>query len=95
MKLQTHVKLFLKEVITNWRYIDTILFMALLVIYVGFTDPCDRCIIKTEGNERTCKEAYYLSIGYEETEYGLQKINESKVLDQLKNVTNITIMPIS
>jgi hypothetical protein len=65
-KIETHLKLQLREIIDNWRYIDTILFMMILVIYVGFTDPCDRCLVNTGYGEQTCKEAFLNKIGFEE-----------------------------
>jgi hypothetical protein len=66
MKLQTHLKLFAREHIENWKYIDTIIFLILLLIYMGYTDPCDRCAVNFGYGEQTCKEAFMTRIGYEE-----------------------------
>jgi len=71
MKIERHLKLYIRDIIDNWRYIDTIIFMMILVIYVGFTDPCDRCLVNTGYGEQTCKEAFMNKIGYEQTGNGL------------------------
>ena len=75
MKIQTHAKLYLRELIDNWKYIDGIIFLIILLIYVGYTDPCDRCMVKLDGTEQSCKDAFLVKIGYEETDFGIQKIN--------------------
>jgi len=84
MKPETHVKLYLREIIDNWNYVDSIIFLIILLVHVGFTDPCDHCIVNYGGGEMTCKDAFYLKIGYEETDYGLQKIDYAA---KLKNLT--------
>ena len=86
MQIQTHLKLYLREIIDNWKYIDGIIFLIILLMYVGFTDPCDRCLIETDGVERSCKDAFLISIGYEDTPYGLQKIDYE---EKAKNITFI------
>lgn len=59
MELKTHIKLYLRETIDNWRYIDTIIFLVLLIIYSGLTNPCDRCIIEKDGVQMSCQQVYY------------------------------------
>ena len=93
MKAQTHLKLYLRELIDNWKYIDSIIFLIILLMYVGFTDPCDRCIVNVGSGEMTCKEAFLQKIGYEETEYGIQKIDyDDKYKGLLSNISNISII---
>lgn len=84
MKIQTHLKLYLRELIDNWKYIDSIIFLIILLMYVGFTDPCDRCMVNLGYGEQSCKAAFLTKIGYEETEYGVQKIDIS---EDIKNFT--------
>lgn len=71
MKPQTHLKLFLREHIENWKYVDTILFLIILLIWMGYTDPCDRCAVDFGMGQMTCKEAFLYKIGLEENEMGL------------------------
>ncbi len=87
MKLQTHLKLYLREIIDNWKYIDSIIFLFILLMYVGFTDPCDRCIVRNGGNDLTCKEAFLKKLGYEEENGVIKKnyINMSEI--DFSNIT--------
>jgi hypothetical protein len=91
MKPQTHAKLYLREIIDNWKYIDGIIFLVILLMFVGFTDPCDRCIVKQDGLELSCKDAFLKNIGYEDTEYGVQKIDMGKKLEYIINSTNLSL----
>ena len=92
MKAQTHLLLFLRDKIDNWKYIDSIIFLIILLIYVGFTDPCDRCMVNIGYGEMSCKDAFLQKIGYVENEAGIiakQKIDFSD-FDNL-TITNLTI----
>lgn len=86
MKPQTHVKLFFREIVQNWAYIDTILFLFIIVISTGFTDPCEQCKIISQGNELSCKQMFLNQIGYEETAYGVEKINPDNIIQNLSFV---------
>lgn len=93
MKAQTHLKLYLRELIDNWKYIDGIIFLIILLMYVGFTDPCDRCMVNLGYGEMSCKQAFLTQIGYEETKYGIQKIDyDDKYKGLLSNISNISII---
>ena len=83
MKAQTHLKLYIRELIDNWKYIDSIIFLIILLMYVGFTDPCDRCMVNLGSGEQSCKDAFLNKIGYEDTPYGAQKIDYTKKLENL------------
>jgi hypothetical protein len=85
MKVQTHLSLFLKEYIQNWKYVDMIIFLVILLFFVGFSDPCDRCAVDFGQGQMSCKDAFLNKIGLEE--------NDKGVVVPLKplNLTNKTI----
>ena len=88
MKAQTHLKLQLREIIVNWNYIDTIIFMVILLTYVGFTDPCDRCMVNLGYGQMSCKDAFMQKIGYVENDVGVFVKNDYNNLNlSLENLT--------
>jgi hypothetical protein len=87
MKIQTHLLLYLREIIDNWKYIDGIIFLIILLMYVGFTDPCDRCIVDMGYGGTTCKDAFMQKIGYEENDLGIVVKKEFKFEDIELNIT--------
>jgi hypothetical protein len=92
MKLQTHAKLYIRELIDNWKYIDSIIFLIILLMYVGFTDPCDRCMVNLGSGEQSCKDAFLNKIGYEEINGVIKKIDYTEQINNMfYNLTNISI----
>ncbi len=86
MKIQTHLKLYLREIIDNWKYIDGIIFLIILLMYVGFTDPCDRCIVDIGYGKMTCEAAFLQEIGYEDVDGIIVK----KDIYNFSNIANFT-----
>ena len=59
VSLERHLKLALREWIVNWNYIDTIIFLVILLIFLGISDPCERCMINDPVNgQMTCTEKF-------------------------------------
>lgn len=82
METQTHLKLYIREAIDNWKYIDSIIFLVILLIYSGFTDPCESCQVShpsIEGEMISCKERFIsqfdLTFNEEEFDLGSSNIN--------------------
>jgi len=88
MKLQTHFKLFAREHIENWKYVDTIIFLILLLIYMGYTDPCDRCAVNFGTGQMSCKEAFLMKANLQETSSGIIIPRQDNF-----NFTNISVNP--
>ena len=88
MNLQTNLKLFAREHIENWKYVDTIIFLIILLIYMGYTDPCDRCAVNLGTGQMSCKEAFLQKIDMQETDYGFIIPRQVNL-----NFTNISVDP--
>lgn len=67
MKIETHLKLWLREQIDNWQYIDSILFLIILLLSTGFTNPCEMCKVDLGYGQMSCADAFLNKIGYEDT----------------------------
>ena len=68
MKLQTQFKLYLRDIVDNWHYIDTIIFLIILLIYSGFTNPCDSCMVSSpfgDGSMITCKDRFMRDLTFD------------------------------
>lgn len=81
MKAETHLKLWLREQIDNWQYIDSILFLIILLLSTGFTDPCDRCMVSSIYSEEpiSCKDAFMYRLNMTDSENALQMFNNSNL----------------
>ena len=91
MKIETHLLLYLREVIDNWKYIDGIIFLLILLMYVGFTDPCERCMVNSPHSSEliTCKQAFNIRIGLDDRQIAdlIEKINITHT-----NINNIPLL---
>jgi hypothetical protein len=81
MKAETHLKMWLRDKIENWSYIDSILFLFILLLSSGFTNPCDRCMVTTEFSPEpiSCEQAFEFSL-------------KEPILNEIK-IENITLPP--
>lgn len=74
----------INEFYANWDYVFYIWFLLVLLIWSGYSDPCERCRINNNGVEISCKEMYFTSVGYIENDFGqLQK--------NIVNINNLNI----
>lgn len=89
MKIETYLLLHLRELIDNWKYVDGIIFLIILLMYVGFTDPCDRCMVNAQGSSEimSCKDAFNIRVNLDSyVADSLEKFN--------KTYTEINKMPL-
>lgn len=81
MKTQTHLKLYLREAIDNWKYYDTIIFLIILLVYAGFTNPCDSCMVSHPSipdKMISCLDRFNMDLTWDSTDF-VRNLNDSQI----------------
>lgn len=89
---ETHLLLFLRDKIENWEYVDNILFLIILLVSVGFTNPCDSCMVTTPygtGELVSCQDAFNMRINATNIDIGTLNLTDNLVIFD-NSYTNLT-----